>query len=1433
VQGLSRAIGSVLGLGLVTIRGMTARGPAVGGPSLIGIASGAIHLLQAFPFFRNGLRNLLGRHTADLVSNGFSIVMLAFSHYPLGLVMTLVEALLLVDEVTARRAAWRRYEERLDGALSADPGAVIRLEAGTRVPYAARVIEGTGSATGWSGLPAPVAPGVNVPAGALLHGGPFVLDLQVGQPFRSEPRTTAPRPTLYDHYVRWVGPLALAYAGLAAVRTLSPARAFEALLLVNPRAAVVGMEAANLGAAARVLRGGLTVVSTRPERDIQLPNVVLLDGPRLLTDGLEIAGLLLLPKPAEAPKVLALMAAIHAAAGAPWGHPFPPPGQVSATDGGFNGLWASAVVDGFHYTLGPPEDPPALLEFYESRHRGGYLLELRQIEEQQELSLGFVALRPRLSAGAWVLVETCERLGVQLELLPGGAPIAADVVGSRAGVPVARFTDDLSAIRAEQQDGKIVAFVSDSAEAAPAFAACDLAIGLASGRGVFPARADLLAPDLRGLADLLRAGARRREAIRDAVYLSTAGNAVGAVLGLSQVPLGTEGASVTGFLAALAVFGTGWLRLFGGRRPEASLTFLADPRPERWGRLSVEEVLRTFNTTVDGLTSAEAAARRSPTTPAGGSDALLVALRNQLRAPITSVLAGGACLTLVLGQPLNTALLGITTGLNVVAGVWQEREIGKTTEALHQLAAGTARVLRDGRPTVVAALEVVPGDMLMLAPGSRVAADARLVSAAGLELGEAALTGESLPVPKGPDEASEGGRIVLEGSDVIVGTGRAVVVAVGRSTRLGAMAAALNVDRNDESPMGTRLGRILHIALPVAMSGGVLAGLAGLLYGGAPLVQLTLGVTTALSALPEGLPLLAGVGQAGVARRLATRQALVRRVAAVEALGRVDVACTDKTGTLTEGRLVLRLLADVEQMVVLPGELPASLRRVLLAAALASPHPGEPDAAVHPTDIAVVRGAVEAGLAEEVRAPRDAEVPFDSARAFYAALTRGRICVKGAPERLVPRCTRVCLEDGERPLDDALRAALLQRVAYFAEHGLRVLMVAERPAEGAFTLADPQDLTALGFVGISDPLRSTVQQAVRRCQAAGVRVLMLTGDHPATARTIAREAGLLVRGRSEVVRAAELTDLPQAELDRRLEQVAAVARAAPLDKLQIIESLRRRGHTVAMTGDGVNDAPSLRLADVGVAMGRTGTEVARQASDVVLANDDFAALVEALVEGRGFWRNMRNALGLLLGGNAGELSLIVGVNLLGFGPPLNAPQILLVNLITDLLPSLAVVLQRPQHRNLARLAREGLSALDVGLRRDVLRRALATALPSLGAYLTMRALSGPEQASAAAFTGVVATQLAQTLEVGRVEGILSRSIVGAVGASVALLVGAVNFPPLRNALGLVAPSPLGWGVVGASAASAVLVSRTVSALENFRLGDLRAIGAELALLPSR
>jgi calcium-translocating P-type ATPase len=1545
-----RTIGAVLGLGVIVIRRLLGRTAPTRQVKLAATSAGIIGLLRSFPGIRNGLRQLFGQHAADLIFSSAIVVTLALAGSPLGLTVTGLEGLLLLTEVMARRSSWRRYEDSLHGAAAAEPGAVIRLEAGERLPLPAEVIEGTGTAIGRDGLPRHIAPGASVSAGAELSGGPFVLQLQGGKPFLPRPRPAPPKSSLYSRYAQILGPVSLGYAALTALLTRSAGRTFEAMLLVNPRTAIIGMEAANLDAAARVVRAGVTVVGTRPDRAIRLPDVLLLDGPRVLTDRLEITTVLPLEDTLDAPQVLALAGGLSAAAGCPWGDVFPTSGNAPATDGAFNGLWITASVQGVRYILGPPDDPPAIGEAVERRHEGGYLLMLAREEDGHALGLvalrprwsaggkpaspggqagqplsgdgleittvlpldetldeakvralaaavsaasgtpwgkvfpgerpadadrslqqgegifnglwaaatvegvrytlgppedtpaigeaverrheggyllmlsraddwhplGFVTLRPRLHASAANLVQTCRRLGVRLEMLEAGAPSAAGAVARRAGVTLVHSADPVTIIDERQKAGEIVAFVSDSALAAAGFADCDLGIGLApTPAGQFPARADLLAPDLDAVVAVLEAGAHRQRAVRDAVGFSLAANIFGAIWGWRGRP-GVERASSGVHVGALAALADGWVRLRGGQRPGSSLSQLVDPHPERWGRQSIANVVRTLKTSDTGLSSSQVKQRKDVTPRAVSRQATIRAVFDELRSPVNSILTGGALLSLIAGgAALDIVIIGATVAINISVAVWQERQAGKAVEELRRLGTTTAKVIRDGVVQTVPATDAVPGDVLLLAPGDRVAADARLLQAQSLEMDEAALTGESVPVAKRAEGGTPESRIVLEGSGVVVGTGQAVVVAVGRQTRMGATAAALSLDELEESPFGARLARLLQLALPIAAVGGATVIVSGLLWGKPLLSQVSVGASIALAVVPESLPLLAGTGQVGVARRLAHRRALMRRLSAVEALGRVDVACTDKTGTLTEGRLAVSLVATgSSEFQVLSSESHRSglrtqnseLSFVLLTAALASPHPEAADAVAHPTDAAVIRAAQEAGLSEELSQVHQREAPFDPDRSYHAAVVGARLRVKGAPEAVCPRCT-VMQENGtDRSLDDADRQALLEQANRLSARGLRILMIADGPPDTP--VEDPQELRALGFIGISDPLRPTVAAAVSRCREAGVRVIMITGDHPATARAIAREAGLLDGG--DILTGSELAELDNEELDRRLEKATVIARATPLDKLRIIEGLRRRGHTVAMTGDGVNDAPALRLADVGVAMGRGGTEVARHAADVVLADDDFATLVEALVEGRGFWANMRGALGLLLGGNLGELGLIVGTTAMGFTSPLNTRQILAVNLITDALPALSVVLQPPEHRNLAALAREGTAALDDSLRRDVFRRGTATTLPALAAYLMARRISTPEQAGAVAFGTIVATQLSQTLDAGWSEGNLNLPVLTAVGGSAAFLVSTLTLSPMRTLLGLALPTAAGWSLIGGGALAAVAISRLLA-----------------------
>jgi calcium-translocating P-type ATPase len=913
--------------------------------------------------------------------------------------------------------------------------------------------------------------------------------------------------------------------------------------------------------------------------------------------------------------------------------------------------------------------------------------------------------------------------------------------------------------------------------------------------------------------------------VRDAVIASLGSNLAGGAWGIAGDPR-FERASAATYAGALAGIADSYVRLRGGRHDGSVSRRLFDPQPERFGAQSIDEVLAALDTRRSGLTDEEASRRRRPDAEHEHSSPLLSAMLDQLRSPLTGILAGAAGLSLAFGSPADVAMLGAVILVNTAVGTWQERLAGRAAEALAEMSARTTNVVRDGEVRAIEVERLVAGDVIVLGTGDRVPADARLIECEDLEVDEAPLTGESLPVEKAAIGGTAASRIVLEGSDVTVGRARAVVVAVGSQTRMGATAAAVALQETSDSPLGRRLTDMFRGGLPLAGGGGLLVTLAGLAWRRPLVPQLALGVSIAVAAVPEGLPLLAGVAQASVARRLARRDALVRRLAAVEALGRVDVVCTDKTGTLTTGHLTLTQVADLESSAPVSGPLSAGLRAIVDAGALASPLPKEDVLAAHPTDVAVVEGAQRLGLSAMAEEERVAEEPFEPARGFHATAARGRVYVKGAAEVLAPRCRRVRRSGGEEPLGADGCAELLARAEALSGQGLRVLMVCEGPGDAS--PEDPDDLVALGYLGISDPLRPGAAEAVARCEAAGVRVIMLTGDHPATATAVAREAGLTQNG-AAVLTGPELQTLDDAELEGRLEHAHVLARVTPLDKLRIVEALQRRGHVVAMTGDGVNDAPALRLADVGVAMGRRGTDVAREAADVVIADDEFSTLVETFVEGRTFWHNIRRALGLLLGGNAGEIGLMVLASLAGLEPPMTTRQVLAVNLVTDVLPAVAVAVQEPEHRDLAGLAREGTAALGAPLRRDVRRRGIATALPSFAAYVLSGRAADPRRRSAVAFITIVSGQLAQTMELGATQDGRSRAVAAAVAGSGAFVAASVALAPLSGFLGLAVPTPFGLVLCAGATLASVAISR---ALAGESPGALAVGSRRAALLPA-
>jgi len=623
----------------------------------------------------------------------------------------------------------------------------------------------------------------------------------------------------------------------------------------------------------------------------------------------------------------------------------------------------------------------------------------------------------------------------------------------------------------------------------------------------------------------------------------------------------------------------------------------------------------------------------------------LVLLGRQFASPVIGLLLAASAVSLSVGEFLDATAIGAIVIINAAIGFLQEHRAERAVMALRSMTSPRARVLRDGQSVIIPASGIVPGDVLVFEAGDIAAADARLVRAQALRTNEAALTGESAPVekstaPTAPDAPlAERHDFVFMGTSIAAGTGLGEVVATGMRTELGRIAHLLATAADTATPLQRRLARVSQTLLYIC--GGIvgLVALAGWLRGW-PLLQVFMaGVSLAVAAVPEGLPAVVTIALAVGVQRMAARHVLVRRLPAVETLGCATVICTDKTGTLTTGVMTVRELWGRDHT------------NLLYAAAACSDAELARDGRGgigDPTEIAILAAAAEREIhraAIEEAAPRVSEIPFDSVQKRMAVeRADGWTYIKGAVETVVPLC-----RDG---VDGAVEAN-----AQMAARGLRVLAVAVASGEVK------DSATLLGLIGIADPPRTDAIAAVAAARAAGITTVMITGDHPATAHAIARELGILSQASdTELVR----------------------ARATPEDKIEIVRAWKSRNAIVAMTGDGVNDAPALREAHVGIAMGRTGTEVTREASDMVLADDNFASIIAAVREGRGIFDNIRKTLVYLLSGNTGELAVMLVAALAGWPLPLLPLHLLWINVVTDGLPALALVVDPPEEDVLRR-----------------------------------------------------------------------------------------------------------------------------------------------------
>jgi len=776
----------------------------------------------------------------------------------------------------------------------------------------------------------------------------------------------------------------------------------------------------------------------------------------------------------------------------------------------------------------------------------------------------------------------------------------------------------------------------------------------------------------------------------------------------------------------------------------------------------------------------------------------------QVRDPLILVLLAAAVLTVVTGDWTDAAVIALVVVVNTSVGVAQEVKADRAITALSALAAPEARVLRDGRQQLVPAADVVVGDLLVLAEGDIVAADATVVESAVLLVDEAALTGESVPVDKAaPGDREQPGDAVSAGTVVVRGRGLATVTATGTASAMGRV-AALMATGPTLSPLQRRLmgvGRVLAGAA-VALCAVVLA--LGLVRGQPVELMVITAISLVVAAVPESLPAVVTLALALGARRMAARHALIRRLPAVETLGSVTVFATDKTGTLTEGVMFAAHLWTPHRDATLEGAGYAPAGRVREAgrvlepadtpdvtdlltaavlcndAALRPPEDdGQPWAAVgDPTEAALLAAGGKAGLdpaSLATRLPRVAELPFDSARKRMTTvhgLPDGgvRIVCKGAPESV--------LAPDVLATDAATVARAAHRAEELARDGYRVLAIAQADRDTVPPAGElERSLDLLGLVALADPPRPAAAATIKACQAAGITPVLITGDHPATARAVATELGIIPAGGLVV----DCRQLPARD-DPRLRTARVFARATPEQKLDIIQARQEAGDVVAMTGDGVNDGPALHRADIGVAMGKRGTEVARQAADLVLADDELATVVAAAEEGRRVYANIRRFLLYGLSGGSAEIVVMLAGPLLGLPLPLLPAQILWVNLLTHGLPGVALGSEPVDPKVMRRPPRPPAeSVLGAGLWQRIARVGVVIAAVTLGLAVWAHATGRPWQSMA--FFALGATQLAVALGSRARPGTRANPmLLVAVAGALALQFAGLYLPPLRDLL---------------------------------------------------
>ncbi|WP_067279622.1 cation-translocating P-type ATPase [Streptomyces jeddahensis] len=1273
----------------------------------------------------------------------------------------------------------RRLVESALGPRNADmlmTGAAAFFQAGTggffgigvdTVRHALRVLEADAERAAWTAAESRLT---GAPHGAGATGATGT------PPPREVPLNDGPVERYAENQSAAVA--AASFAGSLLV-TRRPARAAAGALAAIPKAPVMAREGFACVLGRGLARRGTVVARPDALRRLDRIGTVLLDTDVLGTGAYLLSDLVPLDEDAQ-------------------------PGELAATA---HRLFDRSAPDRTHrdgaWALGPLERLPLQgrkgAQARDRLRRGGAHLVLGLAHDRRLMAV--ISVTPEVHDTASALVPAAHAAG--LTVLTAGGHTTDAAVREADGVMDGgdRLPDS---VRDLQRDGTGVLVISRHRAA---LQAADVGVGVTGADGAPPWGADLYVDaDPAAAVVVVEACRAAREAAHRGVRLAQASAAIGAATAMAGRSPRTAARSMTAFNGAAA------LGIATGVWSAARLLRHPAPPPTSqypWHAMDPATVLARTGARDSGLTAEEARARAVPAGEQARAPSLFRAYLTEMANPLTPILGAGAALSAAVGAVLDAGLIIAVTAVSGLIGAIQRHSTDRAVSRLRRESAVMATVVRDGRETTVPADELAVGDVVILNAGDVVPADCRLLEVHHFEADESALTGESLPVAKDatPVLASamaDRTSMVYEGTTVAAGRGRAVVVATGTATEAGRAA----VDERRAAPevgVERRLADITRTTMPVALGSAAAVMAAGLLRGRPARDTIGAGVGLAVASVPEGLPFLVSAAQLAAARRLSARGALVRDPRTIEAAGRTDVLCFDKTGTLTHGRI--SLVAVSSDGASRPLEDLADPQRAVLASALrATPRPHGDHGLEHATDGAVVAGAEEAGVSRTTSAPgwrRSASLPFEPSRGFHA--TRGRyggswmLSVKGAPEEVVGRCaTR-----GGKPLNDKGRDGILAAGEKLAAEGHRVLAVAESrdTTDGALTDDAVTGLDFLGFLAFADRVRGTAADAVRQLVDAGVHIVMITGDHPGTADATARDLGVLDGRRT--VTGAELDELDDRALDKLLPEVGVVARGTPVHKVRVVRAFQRLGRTVAMTGDGANDAPAIRLADVGIAFGTRATPAARAAADLVVTDNQLETVLAALVEGRAMWASVRQALAILVGGNLGEIAFtLLGAAATGTSP-LTARQLLLVNLFTDLAPAMAVALRPPHPEAAERMLHEGPEAsLGSALTEETVVRAVATTLGATAGWLAARFTGRAARARTVALVALVGTQLGQTLLAGG----RSRTIVAASLGSMAALAAVVQIPGLSHFFGCTPLGPVGWAIALSAATAATASS---------------------------